>query len=89
MEMQFRSPRNPLEWVVTVLVFGVVLALAVALSAVVIVVIGIAIILGPIISWWRARKGPPPNPPGGGPPPEGEPPSGRVLDVDFEVKEDV
>jgi hypothetical protein len=81
MELQFRSPRNPLEWIVTVLAVGVIVALGFVLASIVIVAVGVAILIAPVVAWWRRRKG--------GPPPGGiarDESAGRVVDVEFEVE---
>jgi hypothetical protein len=57
MELRFSSPRNPFEWLLAILIFGVVLALGFMLMGVVIVVVAVALIAAPIVTWWRRKKG--------------------------------
>jgi hypothetical protein len=85
MDFQVRSPRNPLEWVLSVLVIAVVMAVGVMVAGLSIIVIGVFILISPILNWWRRRKSPPFVP--GGTPTQSDP-SGRVIDVEYEISED-
>ena len=78
-EFQLRSPRNPLEWIVAVLAVAVVVSVGVVMASVAIVAIGVAILIAPIVGWWR-RRHPPEEP-------LSQPGEKRVLDVEFEVDE--
>ena len=89
MQFQARSPRNPIEWVLSVLVIAVVMAVGVVVAGLSIIVIGVFILIAPILNWWRRRKTPPFVP--GGTPPGGSvdgSPAGRVIDVEYEISED-
>ena len=97
MDFQVRSPRNPLEWVLSVLVIAVVMAVGVVVAGLSIIVIGVFILIAPILNWWRRRNAPPFVPGGEIPSSEGDSaaggpsgggPSGRVIDVDYEINED-
>jgi len=79
MEYRFRSPRNPLEWIVTVLALGVVIALGILAAGVAVVAIGVAILVAPVVAWWRARKGPDVETTESG---------DRVVDVEFKVEDE-
>ena len=80
MDLQFRSPRNPLEWIVAVVAVAIVVSVGVVMASVAIVAIGIAILVAPIVGWWRRRH--PPEPP------LSQPGEQRILDVEFEVEEE-
>jgi uncharacterized iron-regulated membrane protein len=84
----FGSSGNPLVQILSLLVFGALLALALIMGAVVIaVLIGLAVIAGIVLSvraWWFRRKF------GGGPPFDGgsEPPrpaDTRLIEGEYEV----
>ena len=79
MEVEFRSPRNPLEWIVTVLAIGVIVALGVLMAGVAVVAIGIAILVAPIVAWWRRNRKPEVRTTETG---------NRVVDVEFEVEKE-
>jgi hypothetical protein len=82
MQFQIRSPRNPLEWIATVLAVGVVVAVGVVLASVAIVVIGVTILVAPVIAWWRSRKGVSASNEF-----ERTETHGRIVDVEYEVEE--
>ena len=90
MQFQARSPRNPLEWVLSVLVIAVVMAVGVVVAGLSIIVIGVFILIAPILNWWRRRNAPPFVPGGSVPPVDvpGDRVSGRVIDVEYEISED-
>jgi hypothetical protein len=93
MELRFSSPRNPFEWLLAILIFGVVLALGFMLMGVVIVVVAVALIAAPIVTWWRRKKslGPRPAPrehPAGPPSPTTDEQDGPIVDAEFHVKDD-
>ena len=86
-QIQLRSPRNPLEWIITIVVVGIVAALGVVVAGVTIVIVGIAILVAPIMGWWQRRQtrsGPRPDEPVA----TVEEPDGPVVDAEFEVKDD-
>ena len=91
MQFQVRSPRNPIEWVLSVLVIAVVMAVGVVIAGLSIIVIGVFILIAPILNWWRRRNAPPSVPGSEIPSAEGNPsggdPSGRVIDVDYEIRD--
>lgn len=95
MEFRARSPRNPIEWILAVLIFGVVLALGFLLMGVVIVVVAVAVVAAPVISWWRRKKGVvppsasagPSRVPSPDPTPEPDDLDGPIVDAEFHVKD--
>jgi len=101
MQVRVGTPRNPLEWLAAILIFGVMLALGFMLMGVVIVVVAIALVAAPIITWWRGKKGlaqrpaqmrgPPVGPsqrPPPGPSPIDDEQDGPIVDAEFHVKDD-
>ena len=94
MQVRFNSPRNPLEWLLAILVFGVVIALGFMLMGVVIVVVAVAIVAAPVVGWWRRKKGVTP-PAVSHPSPDPTPMDdlddlddldGPIVDAEYEVK---
>ncbi len=84
----FGSSGNPLAQILSILVFGILLAVALVMGAVVIaVLIGLAVIAGVVLSirgWWLRRKfrGRPPF--DGGPQPPG-PANARLIEGEYVV----
>ena len=88
MEVRLSSPRNPLEWIVTILTFGVILSLGIMLMGVVIVGVAVALVAAPLITWWRRRRGVAPVArPSSRSTPIDEP-AGPIVDAEFDVRED-
>jgi len=88
MQVRFNSPRNPFEWLLAILVFGVVIALGFMLMGVVIVVVAVAIVAAPVVGWWRRRKGVT-SPTASHPSPDPTPMDdldGPIVDADYHVK---
>jgi hypothetical protein len=83
MEARFRSPQNPLEWLLAIAVLGVVISLGMVLLGVVIVGVAAAIVAAPVIGWWRSKKrvAPPPREPT-----PIEDPEGPVVEAEFKIK---
>jgi uncharacterized iron-regulated membrane protein len=86
----FGSSGNPLAQILSLLVFGVLLAAALIMGAVVIaVLLGLAVIFGAIFAvraWWFRRKfrgGPPFD--GGSEPPGPKPANARLIEGEYVV----
>ncbi|MHC4938773.1 MAG: hypothetical protein ACYTHK_07380 [Planctomycetota bacterium] len=59
---------------------AVVIAVGIVMASVAIIAIGVAILVAPIVAWWRGRHSPET--------PLSEPGEKRILDVEFEVEEE-
>ena len=47
---------SPLSWIIGTLVLGVVVVLALFFLTFLIVVVGVAALVAPVLVWWRKRK---------------------------------
>ena len=86
MEARFRSPQNPIEWLIAICIIVVVVALAMTLMTVVIIGVAIAIVAAPFVGWWRRRQVGAPTSPASEPAPE-DAPEGPIVDAEFEVRD--
>ena len=85
MEARFRSPQNPIEWLLAICIIVVVVALAMTLMTVVIIAVAIAIVASPFVGWWRRRQvGAPTSPSESAPDDDLE---GPIVDADFEIRD--